>query len=110
MAMCLEEIGKDKNLEIAEAKLVHRMTDLPYKRKEVIGDATLYLGDCVQVMPLIDAGSVQLLWTDPPYGHGNHDGDWNARLNEHRGIESKICGACSGICTLSCNIMLHYYL
>jgi DNA modification methylase len=33
--------------------------------------------------------SVDMVWTDPPYGHNNHDGDFNSRLNEHRGIEDK---------------------
>jgi len=58
----------------------------PWKRKEVIGDCTLYQGDCLEVMPVL--GSVQPLsqqppqtgmveltegWailTDPPYGIG----------------------------------------
>ncbi len=61
----------------------------PYRRKEIIGDCTLYLGDCLSVMASLPDNSVELLWTDPPYGHSNHDGDFNARLNEHRGIESK---------------------
>ena len=50
---------------------------------------TIYHGDCRDVLPRLEAESVTLLWTDPPYGHSNHDGDFNARLNEHRGIESK---------------------
>ena len=54
-----------------------------------IGDATLYLGDCRDALTALPGGSVALLWTDPPYGHKNHDGDLNARLNEHRNIESK---------------------
>jgi site-specific DNA-methyltransferase (adenine-specific) len=58
-------------------------------RIETIGDATLYLGDCREIMRGIPDGSVDMIWTDPPYGHANHDGDFNARLNEHRGIESK---------------------
>jgi site-specific DNA-methyltransferase (adenine-specific) len=33
--------------------------------------------------------SLDMIWTDPPFGHSNHDGDWNARLNDHRGIEQK---------------------
>jgi len=57
-------------------------------RKEVIiGDCRLILGDCLEVMPGL--GRVDAVVTDPPYGNSNHDGDWNARLNEHRGIESK---------------------
>ncbi len=49
----------------------------------------VYVGDCLEIMRQWDDGSVDIIWTDPPYGHANHDGDWNARLNEHRGIESK---------------------
>lgn len=37
-----------------------------YKRKEVIGDCTLYLGDCMDVMPTL--GNVDAVVTDPPYG------------------------------------------
>jgi DNA modification methylase len=35
----------------------------------------LYLGDCLQVMQGMDAGSVDAVITDPPYGLG----DWNNR-------------------------------
>ena len=56
-------------------------------RVERIGDATLYLADCREVMASLADESVDMIWTDPPYGHSNHDGDFNARLNEHRGIE-----------------------
>lgn len=38
----------------------------PWKRKEVIGDCTLYLGDCTEVVPHI--GNNHELLTDPPYG------------------------------------------
>ncbi len=58
-------------------------------REERIGGQTLYLGDCREVMPSLGTGSVDMIWTDPPYGHSNHDGDLNARLNDHRDIESK---------------------
>jgi site-specific DNA-methyltransferase (adenine-specific) len=47
---------------------------------------TIYHGDCREVMPELTPESVTLLWTDPPYGHNNHVGDWNARLNAHRGL------------------------
>lgn len=40
------------------------MTD-PWKRKEVIGDCTLYLGDCLEVMPMLDP--VDAVVTSPPY-------------------------------------------
>jgi site-specific DNA-methyltransferase (adenine-specific) len=44
----------------------------PYKRKEVIGDATLYLGDCLEILPTLP--KVDAVITDPPfseYTHGN---------------------------------------
>lgn len=37
----------------------------PWKRKEVIGDCTLYLGDCMDVMPTLP--SVNMVMTSPPY-------------------------------------------
>ena len=54
----------------------------------VIGDCQLYLGDAALIVPQLPPATVDLLWTDPPYGHGNHDGDWNARLNAHRGLQN----------------------
>ena len=51
-----------------------------------IGRATLYNADCREVLPTLADNSLDMVWTDPPYGHSNHDGDFNARLNEHRGI------------------------
>lgn len=44
------------------------MSSLPYRRKEVIGDCTLYLGDCLEVMAGLDA--VDSVITDPPYSSG----------------------------------------
>ncbi len=55
-------------------------------RVETISNATLYLADSLEVLPTLDAANVDMIWTDPPYGHSNHVGDFNARLNEHRGI------------------------
>ena len=40
----------------------------PIKRTEVIGDCTLYLGDCLEILPLL--GKVDAVVTDPPYGVG----------------------------------------
>lgn len=37
-------------------------------RKEIIGDCTLYLGDCMEVIPTL--GRFDLCLTDPPYGIG----------------------------------------
>ncbi len=44
----------------------------PWKRKEVIGDATLYLGDCRDILPSLEADCVV---TDPPYGVTSLDWD-----------------------------------
>lgn len=38
----------------------------PWKRKETIGNATLYLGDCLEILPTL--GKVDAVITDPPYG------------------------------------------
>ena len=38
----------------------------PWKRKEVIGNATLYLGDCLEILPTLP--KVDAVITDPPYG------------------------------------------
>jgi len=56
-------------------------------KPEIIGDATLYLGDCLEILPILGDESVDMVWTDPPYGHSNHEGDFNARLNEFREIK-----------------------
>lgn len=42
-----------------------------FKKKEIIGNATLYLGDCMDILPTLD--KVDAVITDPPYGI-NKDG------------------------------------
>ena len=39
---------------------------------------TLIHGDCREVLPGLEAGSVRLIWTDPPYGHDNQGDDLQA--------------------------------
>ena len=56
-------------------------------RTERIGDATLYLGDCREILPTLPAESIDIIWTDPPYGHNNNNnGDlihrWEAALGK----------------------------
>jgi DNA modification methylase len=48
-------------------------------RTEVIGDATLYLGDCREVLPTL--GRVDAVCTDPPYGIGEAAGKNASRSN-----------------------------
>src|SRR6266403_3135699 len=58
-----------------------------YKKKVVIGNATLYLGDCMEVMPGLD--KVDAVVTDPPYnisglgggGFGKHHMYTNGKLD-----------------------------
>ncbi len=54
----------------------------PWQRKEVIGDATLYLGDCLEIMPTL--GKVDAVVTDPPYGIGADAGQMR-RANRQNG-------------------------
>ena len=58
-------------------------------REEIIGDCRLIHGDCLEVMPTLGSETIDMIWTDPPYGHSNHDGDLNAQLNKHRDLENK---------------------
>ena len=53
-----------------------------YKRKEVIGDCELYLGDCLEVMPML--GKVDAVVTDPPYGIGF--GATHTKWSANRGV------------------------
>ena len=46
----------------------------PWKEKRIIGNATLYLGDCLEILPTLE--KVDAVITDPPYGIG-----WVPRVN-----------------------------
>jgi site-specific DNA-methyltransferase (adenine-specific) len=46
----------------------------PYYHDENSG-ITIYHGDCREILPDLVPESVTLLWTDPPYGHANQNGD-----------------------------------
>lgn len=52
---------------------------MTYQRKEVIGRAELYLGDCRDVLPTL--GKVDAVVTDPPYGIGEAAGKNASRGN-----------------------------
>ena len=52
------------------------MTQL-WTRHERIGDCDLYLGDCLDIMPLL--GRVDAVVTDPPYGIGESGGKSKSR-------------------------------
>jgi DNA modification methylase len=55
-------------------------------RVERIGDATLYLGDCREILPTL--GKVDAVVTDPPYGIGEDGGRFRDRKGGgHRVLE-----------------------
>jgi len=54
--------------------------------KVQIGDATLYLGDCMDILPTLD--KVDAVITDPPYGIGEDGGKFRGRKGQgHRILE-----------------------
>lgn len=55
---------------------------LEQRRKEVIGDATLYLGDCREILPTLV--NVDAVVTDPPYGIDFHHS--KKRTNRANGL------------------------
>lgn len=52
--------------------------------KVEIGDATLYLSDCMEILPTL--GQVDAVITDPPYGESTHA---NAKSNRTKGHGTK---------------------
>jgi len=49
----------------------------------------LYLGDCLDVLRGLPDGSVDLIWTDPPYGHANGGADLAAARVGVRGARQR---------------------
>ena len=44
----------------------------PYYTREGV---TLYHGDCLKILGGLESGSIDFIFTDPPYGHNNNNGD-----------------------------------
>ena len=69
------------------------MDSLPYRRKEVIGDAVLYLGDCRDVLPFLCG--VDAIVTSPPYdgireyGEGFNGLDWRGVIDKFPAVLSE---------------------
>lgn len=59
-------------------------------RKEIIGNATLYLGDCLEILPTLD--KVDAVITDPPYGIGESGGDKQRRRGYNSIVEHEDFG------------------
>lgn len=51
-----------------------------------IGGVRLILGDCLAELPRIADGSIDMILTDPPYGHRNNDGDLIHNIERARGL------------------------
>lgn len=70
---------------------------MTYQRKEEIGLATLYLGDCLSIIPTL--GPINALFADPPYSSGGaFRGDRMLQTSakyqssEHRGLYAEFSG------------------
>ena len=55
----------------------------PYYQDDAV---TIYHGDCREILPTLGDGSVDFIFTDPPYGHNNNDGDLAHRREAALGI------------------------
>jgi len=53
-----------------------------WKRKEVIGDCVLYLGDCLSIMPTL--GKVDAVVTSPPYNLGDTHHTGNVKTSHYK--------------------------
>lgn len=58
----------------------------PYYEKDGI---VIYHGDCREILPQLPTGSIDFIFTDPPYGHNNNNGDLAHRWEEALGLVSK---------------------
>lgn len=56
-------------------------------KEVVIGDATLYLGDCLEILPTLE--KVDAVITDPPYGIGEDGGAQRTRGSKRKSGESR---------------------
>lgn len=56
-----------------------------YKKRGI----TIYQGDSREILPALPTESIDLVWTDPPYGNSNQNGDLADHLNKLRGARSR---------------------
>jgi DNA modification methylase len=69
---------------------------VPYQRKEQIGNCTLYLGDCREILPTLD--KVDAVVTDPPYGVGFKYETHNDNPAEYEAFMHSNVGWCLALC------------
>ena len=50
------------------------------------GAVTIYHADCREVLPGFESASIDMVMTDPPYGHNNNNGDLAHRWEDALGI------------------------
>ncbi len=62
-------------------------------KKVEIGAAVLYRADCIEVMRSMEKASIDMILTDPPYGHNNNDGDLIANWEKALGRPGKVKAA-----------------
>lgn len=58
----------------------------PYYDRDGI---TIYCGDCLDIMPTLAASSIDMIFTDPPYGHNNNNNDLIHRRERALGLPEK---------------------
>jgi site-specific DNA-methyltransferase (adenine-specific) len=55
-----------------------------------VSEVKLYLGDCLDILPTLEAGSVGAVVTDPPYGVDFRGNDWDAFIPQWIGEARRI--------------------
>jgi site-specific DNA-methyltransferase (adenine-specific) len=70
------------DVAVAEIRRRNEAKQIPAKRVEIIGDCTLILGDCLEILPTL--GKVDAVVTDPPYGIGF--GAKHTKWSANRGV------------------------
>lgn len=61
------------------------MTGMSFRKEQLSDSVTLYCGDCLEVLPTLEPGSVDAVVTDPPYGIGKK---WTGGFSTRHGWAS----------------------
>ena len=62
----------------------------PYYQDSIV---TIYHGDCREILPELKSGSIDMILTDPPYGHNNNNGDLISKWEQALGQKEKAATA-----------------